>query len=62
MFTLTIKTENDAFQPIPQFHLSTLLRRIAKQLDESGRNGEKVAGRAVMDENGNKVGEWDLTA
>lgn len=55
MFTLTIKTENEAFGDSPAHEVARILRQIANRL-EDGTDSAKV-----MDVNGNSVGHFDLT-
>ena len=50
--TITINTDNAAFQDDPE----ELARRLYKIADDARDCGEDI-GQAVMDSNGNKVGE-----
>lgn len=51
-FTLTLRLGNDAMQT-PE-DIATALRRLAGLLDEYGFD----CGQSILDQNGNKVGEW----
>jgi len=56
MFTLTIQTENDAFQDgNAARELARLLRRVAQRLPVM----DEGSGR-IQDSNGNTVGRWEL--
>lgn len=55
MFELTIKTENDAFTEGEAMEVGRILRRVAERVEESRRAG------ALMDTNGNVVGEFKFT-
>lgn len=55
MFTLTIDTSNDAFQPDPGPEVGRLLRQVVHEV-EAGYDA-----RPLRDENGNTVGSWSLT-
>lgn len=55
MFTLTIITDNDDFQPDPGYTTALLLKRIAAELKDGQTFG------SVRDGNGNRVGAWSLT-
>ena len=63
-FKLEIDLENDAMRTAR--HLNAALRKIAAAVlcyeedDEEGFDG-KVISSVVMDENGNKVGRWEIT-
>lgn len=53
MFTLTFKTQNEAFDS--GVEVSRILRAIAEKVDKDYSEG------TVMDINGNTVGQWKLT-
>jgi len=55
MFTLQIKTDNEAFKHgAAAEHTAELLRGVADKLNRGDENG------AIFDGNGNRVGEWVL--
>jgi hypothetical protein len=62
-FTLTIEMGNDAMRTAR--HLNEALRKVATSVlayeedDEEGFAG-KVVSSIVRDENGNKVGRWEI--
>jgi hypothetical protein len=51
MVTITIKTDNEAFED-RSFEIARILRDIADKYE----SGQDMDGRAVMDFNGNRVG------
>jgi len=56
MFTLTIQTDNDAFQDgNAASELARLLRRVAQRLPVMDAGGGRI-----QDSNGNTVGRWEL--
>lgn len=54
MFTLTIKTDNTAFED-PGDECAKILRAVVGKLEDGHRNG------VLFDTNGNRVGKWALT-
>ena len=54
MITITIRTENDTFSAAPHTEVARILREIAATFERGYRP-------AVMDSNGNRVGEVKLT-
>lgn len=56
-FTLTIHTDNAAFDPDPRPELAAILRQIASRI-ESGDTLHKF--QTVWDSNGNDVGRYKL--
>lgn len=57
MFTLTIETDNAAFEFAPGAEVARILRTLADHIDPDQR---EETGR-VRDANGNTVGNWKLT-
>lgn len=56
MFTVKMKTDNDAFADgNAAAEVARILRRIGERLESGERDG------ACMDANGNRVGTWALT-
>ena len=55
MFTITIATENAAFEYDKAAAVNELLRKVIRELGAGHTEG------AVMDLNGNKVGSYELT-
>jgi len=58
MFTLTIKTDNEAFQPDAGPELARILRGLADDLDAGSGN---ITAAPLFDANGNRVGAVTLT-
>ena len=52
MFTLSIKTENDAFTNDESHEITRILKEVASQVE----NGKECG--VLIDINGNKVGNW----
>lgn len=52
MITLTINTENDAFQEDPWGEVASILESIATNM----RNDQQLTHFSIYDSNGNKVG------
>lgn len=57
MFTLSIKTDNEAFEGDPGYEVARILRRLADRV-ECGEDGEII----LVDINGNRVGMADFNA
>jgi hypothetical protein len=55
MFTITIETDNAAFQDDPAGELAHILGKVAERVSDVDHRHD--AGK-VMDVNGNSVGEW----
>jgi hypothetical protein len=55
MFTLKIRTDNEAFTNNLEGEIIRLMYRVARKVDEGCTRGD------VQDENGNTVGDWRLT-
>lgn len=55
MFTLTINTDNAAFEYDAAEAVNELLRKVIREM------GAGHTDRAIMDANGNRVGEWELS-
>lgn len=60
-FTLTIKMDNAAFEESNSDELARILSNLAGRLDES-RSREIGDGEYIHDVNGNRVGNWEVTA
>lgn len=58
MFTLTIRTDNDAFQDAPAMEVARILRQEADRLEDGAYDVPKF--RTVFDVNGNDVGRAKL--
>lgn len=64
-FTLKIELENDAMQTAED--VARALRDLAVRLKTSGFSGKVrypptvIDGAKIMDENGNSVGEWEVS-
>jgi hypothetical protein len=56
MFTLKIETDNAAFED-GTAEIVRILRHVADRMEKQGHMGGKC-----MDINGNRVGEWGVTA
>jgi hypothetical protein len=56
MFTMTIDTDNAAFEEDPGFELARLLKLVAHRVEEGERYG------SLYDANGNYVGEYRVKA
>ena len=54
--TITINMDNAAFDGRPATELSRILRKLAKRIEEEGPDYVPM-----MDENGNKVGEFNIS-
>lgn len=54
-FTLTMATENAAFEDMPEYEVARILRKVADQIEDGDTTGR------VRDINGNTVGAYDLT-
>lgn len=61
MFTLTIETDNAAFEEAgTTSEVARILRRLAEELESPYLHGAASAGDPVRDINGNTVGRWEL--
>jgi hypothetical protein len=58
MFTLTMRTENDAFHPEPAAEVARILRHIADRV-EAGTLPPLF--QTIFDSNGNDVGRFKLS-
>lgn len=56
MFTLKIRTTNDAFAEDPEREVAALLRKYADRVEAGQSSG------TILDTNGATVGEWKLTS
>lgn len=54
--TITIQMGNAAFEDEPHVELSGILCRLSDHLELNG-----LKGKAILDSNGNKVGDFDIT-
>lgn len=59
MFTLTIETNNAAFEDGRGYEIARILRDLADSVEEVG--AEIYSARGVYDYNGNRVGSWELS-
>lgn len=59
-FSLTIELGNAAMERGPD--LANALCRVADFVSDFGTLADVVAGSTIRDENGNKVGSWEVTA
>lgn len=57
MFNLTLRTDNDAFQPEPNLEVARILREIANKVEREGAIG---LFQTIFDSNGNDVGRYKL--
>lgn len=56
MFTLKIRTANDAFAGAPEMEVARILREVALQVERGGVRADGIA----RDSNGNTVGTWQM--
>lgn len=59
-FTVTIKTDNAAFDPDPGREVATILRNIATRV-EQGMTAGNYFTKPISDTNGNTVGKFIYT-
>mgnify|MGYP003396216146 CR=1 FL=1 len=57
-FKIEISCNNDAFYPIPQLEVESILRKVIYRLKQP--ETPKYYGFALFDSNGNKVGEAEF--
>jgi hypothetical protein len=55
MFTMEFATDNAAFEEGWGTEIAGILRKVAQRVEDGDSAG------AVMDSNGNTVGQWELT-
>jgi hypothetical protein len=60
--TLTISTDNAAFEEDASGEVARILRKFAERLDEQAMPEPGETGRLPLDINGNTVGSWTVTA
>ena len=54
-FNLKFSMDNAAFSDYPEGEISSILRKVIKQVDDGNEDGR------IGDTNGNKVGKWEVT-
>ncbi len=57
--TITIKTDNAAFEDDPTHEVARILRKLADQMEESGLFQSGLS-RKLVDFNGNVVGQMEI--
>jgi hypothetical protein len=59
-FTLTIRCDNDAFQPAPTWEVARILRHLADCVEDMELRAEDGERKTLRDANGNTVGHAEF--